>query len=198
MAVESTRPELTVPQLAKALRYAVLAAALALGGCETVGSINTTQAKYAELESDHTGQSENLSSLGELIARNPQDASAYNTRGAAYAKLGRYQDAVADFTRAVTIDPNLGAAYTNRALAYRQAGNNEAALAAIPKLLPDSMDARRKVFPASQEVLSASAGISGEIAKRLAQVAELFGIDDPEALERRNKVTSLDPRAKAS
>ena len=46
--------------------------------------------------------------------------------------------------------------------------DQEAALAAIPKLLPDSMDDRRRVFAAIQEVLSASAEISGEVAKRLA------------------------------
>src|SRR6476661_7648032 len=36
--------------------------------------------------------------------------------------------------------------------------DREAALAAIPKLLPDSMDERRRVFGAIEEVLSASAG----------------------------------------
>jgi hypothetical protein len=74
--------------------------------------------------------------------------------------------------------------------------DQKAALAAIPKLLPDNMDDRRKVFAAIQQVLSASAGISGEVAKRLAQVAELFGVDA--GLDRPNKVTPLDPKAKAS
>jgi hypothetical protein len=76
--------------------------------------------------------------------------------------------------------------------------DKEAALAAIPKLLPDSMDDRRKVFAAIQEVLSASAEISGEVAKRLAQVAELFGIDSAGASNRAKNVTPLDPKAKAS
>jgi len=56
--------------------------------------------------------------------------------------------------------------------------DQEAALATIPKLLPESVDARRKAFAAVQEVLSASAEISGEVAKRLKQVAGLFGLDD--------------------
>lgn len=56
--------------------------------------------------------------------------------------------------------------------------DREAALAAIPKLLPDNMEARRKVFAAVQEVLSASAQISGEVAKRLKEVAGLFGLED--------------------
>ncbi len=38
--------------------------------------------------------------------------------------------------------------------------DREAALAAIPKLLPDSMDERRQVFTAIEEILSASAEIS--------------------------------------
>jgi pimeloyl-ACP methyl ester carboxylesterase len=58
--------------------------------------------------------------------------------------------------------------------------DQEAALAAIPKLLPKSVDARRKAFAAIQEVLSASAEISGEVARRLKQVASLFGLDDEE------------------
>ena len=55
--------------------------------------------------------------------------------------------------------------------------DREAALAAIPKLLPTDMDDRRKVFAAIEEVLSASAEISGEVAKRLKEVAGLFGLD---------------------
>ena len=41
-----------------------------------------------------------------------------------------------------------------------------------------AMDARRKAFAAIQEVLSASAGISGEVANRLKRVAGLFGLDE--------------------
>jgi len=74
--------------------------------------------------------------------------------------------------------------------------DQKAALAAIPKLLPENKDERRRVFAAIQDVLSASAGISGEVAKRLAQVADLFGIDA--ASSRSKNVTPLDPKAKAS
>jgi pimeloyl-ACP methyl ester carboxylesterase len=57
--------------------------------------------------------------------------------------------------------------------------DRQAALAAIPKMLPDNLDKRRKAFAAIQEVLSASAEISGEVAKRLKEVAGLFGLGDP-------------------
>jgi pimeloyl-ACP methyl ester carboxylesterase len=68
--------------------------------------------------------------------------------------------------------------------------DREAALAAIPKLLPENMGERRKTFAAIQEVLSASAEISGEVARRLKQVAELFGLE--------GNVAPFDTKAKAS
>lgn len=70
--------------------------------------------------------------------------------------------------------------------------DKEAALAAIPKLLPDNKGERRRIFAAIQEVLSASADISGEVASRLTLVAKLFGLDD------QGKTVAFDPKAKAS
>ncbi len=70
--------------------------------------------------------------------------------------------------------------------------DQEAALAAIPGMLPQDMDARRKVFAAIREVLSATGEISGETRDRLVRVADLFGLgkDAPES--------SFRPQAKAS
>jgi len=73
-----------------------------------------------------------------------------------------------------------------------------AALAAIPKLLPDNADDRRAAFAKIREVLSASAAISGEVAARLRRVAKLFGVDAAEGSERGSKVAPFDPKAKAS
>jgi pimeloyl-ACP methyl ester carboxylesterase len=70
--------------------------------------------------------------------------------------------------------------------------DREAALAAIPKLLPDSMDERRRAFAAIRDVLSASAGISGEVSRRLKQVAGLFGLEDE------GNTVPLGPKARAS
>jgi pimeloyl-ACP methyl ester carboxylesterase len=70
--------------------------------------------------------------------------------------------------------------------------DREAALAAIPKLLPENVNKRREVFAAIEEVLSASAEISGEVARRLKQVAGLFGLDG------QGGAVPFDPRAKAS
>lgn len=43
---------------------------------------------------------------------------AYNNRGLAYSAKGRYDEAVADFTKAVEIDPRSGLGYAGRAIAY--------------------------------------------------------------------------------
>src|SRR6476661_1614104 len=76
--------------------------------------------------------------------------------------------------------------------------DQKAALTSIPRLLPDNVSERRAAFAAIREVLSASAEISGEIAKRLRRVAELFGVDVPEGSERASNVAPFDPKAKAS
>jgi SepF-like predicted cell division protein (DUF552 family) len=47
-------------------------------------------------------------------------------------------------------------------------------------------------------VLSASAAISGEVAKRLKRVAELFGVDVAEISDKASNVAPFDPKAKAS
>src|SRR3954454_325538 len=58
----------------------------------------------------------------------------------------------------------------------------EASLAAIPKLLPRGEDKRRAGLAAIRDVLSASAEVSGESAKRLERLTELFGVTaEPQA-----------------
>jgi hypothetical protein len=70
--------------------------------------------------------------------------------------------------------------------------DRDAALAAIPKLLPESVNERSKALAIIQEVLSASAEISGEVARRLKQVAGLFGLDG------QGNTVPFDPKARAS
>ena len=46
------------------------------------------------------------------------DAKVYLNRGVAYFGVNRIDDAIKDFTKAIQLDPELGAAYHNRGLAY--------------------------------------------------------------------------------
>jgi hypothetical protein len=51
------------------------------------------------------------------------------------------------------------------------------AIAAIPDLLPEKLEERRKAFAAIRQVLTASGEIAGEAAARLSRVAGLFGLE---------------------
>jgi hypothetical protein len=73
--------------------------------------------------------------------------------------------------------------------------DQEASLSAIPKMLPQSMEARRHAFAAINEVLSAAGEISGETRTRLDRVAQLFGLGDQVPEERESSVSG---QAKAS
>jgi hypothetical protein len=59
----------------------------------------------------------------------------------------------------------------------------EAALNAIPALLPDDAEERRNGFAAVRQVLAARGEIGAEANDRLERVRKLFGIDEKEALE---------------
>ena len=94
------------------------------------GRINPS-GHVAEVETDAGAQASNagnIASLTDVIERNPRDAEAYNTRGVVYAKLGRYSNAIDDFSHAIELNPHFSGAYTNRALAYRQEKRDDLAL----------------------------------------------------------------------
>ena len=76
--------------------------------------------------------------------------------------------------------------------------DRDAALGAIPKLLPESADERRAGLVAIREVLSASAEISGEVARRLKQIGQLFSGDTSSVSEGQTGILPFDPKAKAS
>jgi hypothetical protein len=73
--------------------------------------------------------------------------------------------------------------------------DQEASLAAIPKMLPQDADQRHAVFAAIRDVLSVGGDISGETAKRLNRVAQLFGVS-AEATD--GSASSFSPQARAS
>ena len=54
----------------------------------------------------------------------------------------------------------------------------EAALAAIPAMLPADVEERRNAFAAVRQVLAARGEVGGEAAERLERVRKLFGIDE--------------------
>ena len=59
--------------------------------------------------------------------------------------------------------------------------DQDAALDAIPALLPDSAEERRKALEILREVISASGDLSPEVRTRLDRVAGLFDPDRPKS-----------------
>ncbi|MCU0819413.1 MAG: tetratricopeptide repeat protein, partial [Beijerinckiaceae bacterium] len=113
----------------RAWRLAVpLMFVLGLGACESVTSLSMPSVAEIDDPSNAPAQQANIGSLTDVIRRNPNDPQAYNTRGVAFARSGRFGEAVTDFTRAIQLNPDYAAAYTNRGLAHRQAGRNAEAL----------------------------------------------------------------------
>ena len=64
-----------------------------------------------------------LQGEGQVSPGDPEDARAYNHRGAASARQGEYQAALADLTRAIRRDPTYADAFHNRAMVYLAIGN---------------------------------------------------------------------------
>ena len=119
-----------MPLRRAALSASTLAAiaAIALSSCESTSNAIKSGAGVAEVATQSPQESQaNLASLTDVVQRNPNSAEAYSTRGVAYAKAGKFPEAIADFTQAIKIAPN-AATLTNRALAYRQIGSNDAAM----------------------------------------------------------------------
>ena len=58
----------------------------------------------------------------------PALANAYESRGTEWARQGQHDRAIADFTKAIELDPKLSAAYVNRALSRSDKGESDLAI----------------------------------------------------------------------
>ena len=63
------------------------------------------------------------------IALRPTDAAGWYYRGAAFERLGQWNEALADFSKATELDAKFAAAWTGRGWAHMQLGQLEFALA---------------------------------------------------------------------
>ena len=70
-------------------------------------------------------------------------------RGSAYGEAGMDEQALADFNKAIGLDPNYAQAYANRALIYRHLNKLDLALADYDKALRSTPPMRRPILVAA-------------------------------------------------
>src|SRR5690349_9795636 len=104
-----------------AMRSGAIVAALLAGALLSACQSSGPSGELATIDTAQ-GSQQNIASLTAVIQRNPQDPEAYNVRGSAYGRSGKYQDALKDFNKAIELKPNFYQAYSNRALIYRFIG----------------------------------------------------------------------------
>lgn len=89
---------------------------------------------------------ESIKHYDKSISLEPYFVDAYNNRGSAYFRLGQYQPAIEDFTKAIRFsnDVNTHTYYNNRGSAYCKLGQYEPAMEDFTKAIngkPDYMEA---------------------------------------------------------
>jgi len=91
-----------------------------------------TLARSKAKQGDYTSA---IALLTQLIVRHPTDAIGYNNRGLIYFQSGQREKALADYNRALQLNPELDSAYNNRANYYASIGQLGEALADYEKAL---------------------------------------------------------------
>jgi tetratricopeptide (TPR) repeat protein len=89
---------------------------------------NNAKALWDEKEGKFTDPPKAIEYLNNAIKLQPNYASAYNSRGNAYADLGQYQRAIEDCNEAIRLKPDNALAYRNRGKAYAKSGQYQPAI----------------------------------------------------------------------
>jgi hypothetical protein len=79
--------------------------------------------------------------------------------------------------------------------------DTDAALAALPSMLPADLDTRRKAFDLVKQIMNACGPLSSQDNERVQRIARAFGVDEPSPMVRNLTVIASDRQeehAKAS
>jgi len=93
------------------------------------------------------------------IRQNPNDAGAYNDRGALYCSNGYFDKAIADLTKSIQLNPNPNnvEAYCNRGLTYMNIGEVSKAFDDYNKVI--------EMYPRNAEAYARRGSINSELGK---------------------------------
>jgi tetratricopeptide (TPR) repeat protein len=119
----------------------------------------------------------------------PDHAIAYSNRGKLYRQKGQYDRAIANYSKALELHPNLDNAYFGRGLTYKATGEyskalddmNSAKALGEDQVTPALLDELRKATPASKpSVQKVTPENSQEIARLVARLKQNYHRDKPE------------------
>ena len=71
---------------------------------------------------------EAIEAFSKVIVHDSNNATAYNCRGIALGRLGRYEEAIVDCDKAIELEPNNAATYTNRGVVKQELGRYQEAI----------------------------------------------------------------------
>lgn len=89
-----------------------------------------------------------LAGFNEVIRREPRHLDAHNNRGVALQMLGRHQDAIDDFSLALTLNSTLAVTHFSRGVSFKQLGDLERSASdhrAAVALAPDYANAHAEL-----------------------------------------------------
>jgi curved DNA-binding protein CbpA len=81
----------------------------------------------------HKDDNVRIQGCSALILHDPRDAVAFHNRGLAYVAKDDIDRAIADYTRAIELNPNYGPAFEARARAYARKGDHIRAIADVTR-----------------------------------------------------------------
>jgi len=117
------------------------------GSFGELGALITSLGKQGHAFYDTGKYTEAISKYNEIITLSPDDPWAYYSRGNAYRRLGEYQRAISDQTKAIEIEsgiPNnmrIAAPYYVRGLAHQSLGDHQRAIEDFDKAIDLDPDA---------------------------------------------------------
>ena len=176
------------------IRFAACAAAMvttALSLPASAGGVAEFNAGYGALvRQDYEGSVKHFTeAIDSKQLRQRNVALAYQFRGASLLKVGRDDEAIADFDQALAINPNLATAYNDRAIAFRRKGDIGHAVAdydAAIKLMPNVHSFyfnRGLAYAKAGRLSDAMADYKNALAYKPDSVQAMVAIGDAEMLQ---------------
>jgi tetratricopeptide (TPR) repeat protein len=161
-----------MPRLA--LLLAFLAGAPAWAGAQTAPDAEKLFARAIELHQagDILGA---IDSYKAVLAIAPDRGDALSNLGAAYVRLGQYDDAITQYLLALKLDPAHTAIRLNLALAYYKSARPQLAIPELRRVVASEPQAKNAYLILAECYLQT--GQDGEVVSLLKPRAQLFGND---------------------